>query len=319
MMLAGHCVAFGVMHGTTTLRAGGRTVEISRPDKALFPGPITKLELARHYETVAERMLAQISQRPLTLERYPDGIEHHRIMQQHASKHFPDWIGRVVVPKKGGSVEHVRAADAATLIYLANQATVTLHAWLSRRDRIERPDRLIVDLDPSRDDPASVRRGARLIGDLLRELGLEPWAMTTGSRGYHVVVALQRRHGFDEVRGFARELAALAALREPKLFTTEQRKANREEKILVDVARNGYAQTAVAPYSVRARAKAPVATPLHWEELSDRAMRADRFTVRTIARRLAQDGDPWAQIAARPARLNQAADRLRRLRAEAES
>ncbi|MGO9885945.1 MAG: non-homologous end-joining DNA ligase [Solirubrobacteraceae bacterium] len=289
-----------------SIDAGARTVKIARPDKELFPGGITKLDLARHYERVAAAMLPHVADRPLTLERYPDGIDGERIMQQRAGKYFPAWIARTVVPKKGGSVEHPRATDAASLVYLAGQACITLHAWLSRRDRLERPDRLILDLDPSVDDAAAVRRAARLIGELLRELGLTPSVMATGSRGYHVVVALQRRQGFDEVRAFARSVAAVAADREPKLFTTEQRKANRGDRVLIDVMRNGYAQTAVAPYSVRSRPGAPVATPLHWDELSDSRTRADRWTIKTIARRLERDGDPWREIDVRPATLTKA-------------
>ena len=291
---------------TLEIRAGRRTVQVSRPDKELFPSGVTKGELARHYERVADVMLPKIADRPLTLERYPDGIEGQRIMQQRAGSYFPAWVPRVVVPKKGGSVEHVRAADAATLVYLANQACITLHAWLSRRDRLDHPDRLIIDLDPSTDNPAEVRRAARLIGSLLGELELAPWAMTTGSRGYHVVVALKRRAAFDDVRAFARDLASVAERREPKLFTTEQRKAKRGGRVLIDISRNAYAQTAVAPYSVRARPTAPVATPLHWDELSDQHMRADRWTVRTIGRRLDRDGDPWAEIDARPVTLTAA-------------
>ncbi len=298
---------------TAIVRAGTRDVEIPRPDKPLFPCGITKLDLARHYADVAVVMLPHLRDRPLTLERYPDGIDAGRILQQHASGHFPPWIKRVVVPKRGGSVEHVRATDAASLVYLAGQACITPHGWLSRRDKLDRPDRLIIDLDPSVDRPAEVRRAARLIGDLLRELGLQPWAMTTGSRGYHVVVALQRRLGFDQVRAFARDIAGLAARRESKLFTTEQRKDKRGDRVLIDVMRNGYAQTAVAPYAVRARRGAPVATPLDWDELSDSATRADRWTIKTIAARLERDGDPWEEISAHPASLAGARRRLNEL------
>jgi bifunctional non-homologous end joining protein LigD len=297
---------------SVTIDVGGRPVKVSRPEKELFPCGITKLDLARHYDAVGARMVHHIADRPLTLERYPDGIEAQRIMQKRAGKYFPSWIARVTVPKKGGSVEHVRAADAATLVYLADQACITMHPTLSRRDMLQRPDRLVFDLDPSADRPDEVRRAARLIGDLLRELGLEPWAMTTGSRGYHVVVPLQRRLGFDDVRAFARDLAAVAQSREPKLFTTEQRKANRGDRVLIDVMRNGYAQTSVAPYAVRARPGAPVATPLHWEELSDGRTRADRWTIKTIGERLEREGDPWQDIGAKPVTLTQARSRLAR-------
>jgi bifunctional non-homologous end joining protein LigD len=277
------------------------TVEVSRPGKALFPDGTTKADLAGYYEAIAPVMLPHLAGRPLNLERYPDGIEAQKIFQQRAGSHFPDWIERVTVPKEGGEVEHVVARDADTLVYLADQACITPHAWLSRADRLERPDRLIVDLDPSNGRPAEVRRAARDFGTLLRELGLEPFAMTTGSRGYHVVAPLQRRQDFDDVRAFARDLAEVAAARDRRL-TVEQRKAKRGDRILIDVMRNAYAHTAVAPYAVRARRGAPVATPLHWEELEDSKLRPDRWNLRTVQERVGRDGDPWADIAraARP-------------------
>ncbi len=298
------------------IRAGRHTVEISRPDKPLFPSGITKADLARHYEAVATVMVPHIAQRPLNLERYPDGIDGQRIIQQRASGHFPRWVRRVRVPGRDHPVEHAVANDAATLVYLAGQACVTLHPWLSRRDRLDRPDRLVIDLDPSADRPADVRRAARIFGGLLRELELEPYVMTTGSRGYHVAVALQRRAGFERVRDFARELAAVASAREPQLFTVEQRKAKREGRILIDIMRNAYAHTSVAPYAVRARPNAPVATPLHWEELEDSRTRADRWTISSILPRLERDGDPWRRLAESASTLTAARRRLRGLAEE---
>jgi bifunctional non-homologous end joining protein LigD len=297
--------------------AGGRVVEISRPDKPLFPSGITKADLARYYERVAPTMLSHIAERPLNLERYPDGIEGQRIIQQRASGHFPPWIARVEVPGRERPVEHVVASEPATLVYLAGQACITLHQWLSRRDRIDRPDRLVIDLDPSSQKPAEVRRATRIFGDVLREVGLEPHVMTTGSRGYHVTVALQRRAPFDEVREFARELARVATAREPRLFTSEQRKAKREGKLLIDIQRNAYAHTSVAPYAVRARPDAPVATPLHWEELDETSTRADRWTIRVVPGRLERDGDPWREIARHSQTLTAARKRLNELIAEA--
>jgi bifunctional non-homologous end joining protein LigD len=296
---------------TVDIRAGRRTVEISRPDKELFPG-ITKADLARYYERVAATMLPHLADRPLNLERYPDGIAGQRIMQQRAGEHFPDWIRRVRVPKSGGTVDHVVAGEPATLVYLAGQAAITLHPWLSRADRLERPDRIIFDLDPSGEDVAEVARGARAIGEVLRELGLEPWAMTSGSRGYHVLVPLQRRDDFDVVREFARGVAAVAAARDPELFTVEQRKAKRGERILIDVMRNAYAHTAVAPYAVRARPAAPVATPLRWDELSDPDIRPDRFTIAEVPGRLERGGDPWADLRRHAVSLGAARRRLER-------
>jgi bifunctional non-homologous end joining protein LigD len=294
------------------IRTGRRTVEISRPDKPLFPCGITKADLARYYEQVADTMLSHITGHPLNLERYPDGIERPAIFQQKAGSHFPEWIGRVEVPKKGGTVEHVVADQPATLIYLAGQACITPHPWLSRADRLERPDRMIFDLDPSEGGSGDVRTAALVVGELLRDLGLDSRPMTSGSRGYHVMVPLQRRADFDAVRRFSRGVAALAAAREPELFTIEQRKAKRRQLILIDVMRNAYAHTAVAPYAVRARPGAPVATPLHWEELSEREMRPDRFTLGDVPARLEREGDAWSDVPAHAQTLTEPRRRLER-------
>jgi bifunctional non-homologous end joining protein LigD len=281
---------------SATIRAGRRSVTISRPEKVLIPPSVTKAGLAGYYEVVASAMLTHIADRPLNYERYPDGIDGQRIFQQHAAGYFPDWIARVAVPAARGTVQHVMARDAATLVYLAGQACITFHPWLSRSDRLERPDRLVIDLDPSAGEPDEVRQAALVIGELLRELDLAPWAMTTGSRGYHVVVPLQRRLDFDAVREFARGVAELAAARHPEVFTIEQRKAKREGKILIDVQRNAYAHTSVAPYAVRAYPEAPVATPLFWDELDDKATHPRRWTVDSVPGRLEADGDPWQSL-----------------------
>jgi bifunctional non-homologous end joining protein LigD len=293
---------------TLAIRAGRRTVEISRHDKPLFPCGITKGDLARYYVAVARAMVPHVRDRPLNLERYPDGIGGARIIQQRVAEHFPSWINRVTVPKQGGTVTHVVACDAATLAYLANQACVTLHAWLSRADRLDRPDRLVFDLDPP-DGLADVRGAAQVVGALLRELGLEPFVMATGSRGFHVTVPLRRSAGFDTVRAFARDVGRLAVARDPRL-TLEQRRAARGGRIFVDVMRNAYAHTAVAPYSVRARPGAPVATPLRWDELSHPGTRPDSWTLRTVPERLEREGDPWAGMASSARSLGEPRRRL---------
>jgi bifunctional non-homologous end joining protein LigD len=170
--------------------------------------------------------------------------------------------------------------------------------WLSRADRLRQPDRLVFDLDPAPGaDFAAVRRAARRTGDLLREIGLEPFAQVTGSKGIHVWTPLRRRATFEDVRPFARAAAELLARRHADELTTEFRKSERGGRILVDVMRNAYAQTAVPPYAVRPRPGAPVATPIAWEELSDSRLRPDRWTVKTVLRRLHAKGDPWADIA----------------------
>ena len=272
-------------------------VEVSRPGKLMFPGDgVTNGDLAAYYGRVAEHMLPHVKGRPVSMQRFPDGIDGYGFFHKDVPDHFPGWIRRVKVRKRGGSVTHAVVWDADTLVYLADQACITPHVWLSRMDRVREPDRLVIDLDPSVPDFTAVRRAARAAGALLEELGLTPFAMATGSRGLHVWTPLRRGADFDEVKEFARAAARLLASRYPDELTTEARKAKRGDRILLDVARNAYAQTAVPPYAVRARPGAPVATPLEWRELSDSRLRPDRWTVKNLFRRLASRGDPWADM-----------------------
>ena len=272
-------------------------LEITNPDKVLFPDDgITKADLASYYERVAEWMLPHVKDRPVSMQRFPDGIGKQGFFHKDIPDHFPEFVRRVEVPKANGTVTHAITTGPDTLVYLVGQNTITPHVWLSRADRPMQPDRLVVDLDPAGRDFAAVRRAARWTGDLLRELGLAPFAQVTGSKGIHVWAPLRRGPGFDEVRSFARDVAAVLADRHGDELTVEMRKAKREGRILVDVMRNGYAQTAVPPYAVRPRPGAPVATPLDWDELSASKLRPDRWTVKNVLRRLAAKGDPWAEI-----------------------
>ncbi|WLQ37789.1 non-homologous end-joining DNA ligase [Streptomyces castrisilvae] len=269
-----------------------RVPEISRPDKVLFPDDgITKAELAGYYRTVARRMLPHLRERALMLERFPDGIGGHGFVQKDVPGHFPDWVHRVELPKEDGTVTYPIADDTATLVYLAGQACVTPHRFLSRADRPDHPDRMVFDLDPPGDDFAPVREAALALHGLLDELELPSLVMTTGSRGLHVVVALDRRDAFDDVRAFARAAADVLVARRPDRFTTEARKKARGDRLYLDVQRNAYAQTAVTPYAVRARPGAPVAAPLAWEDIEDPDLDARRWTLRGADALLARN--PW--------------------------
>jgi bifunctional non-homologous end joining protein LigD len=279
---------------TEELTIGRRQVRITHADRTVFPEPkLTKLDLARHYERVAPLMLPYVRDRPLALQAYPEGIEGEGFFLKAVPRYFPTWVKRATVPKKGGTITHILAQDAATLVYLAGQNVVTVHTWLSRADKPRQPDRLTLDFDPSGGGFSDVRAAARAAGDRLRDLGLTPYAMTTGSRGVHVVCPLRRGAEFPDVHGFARALAEEMVADDPRHLTLEWHKADRGKRIYVDVNRIAYAQHAVAPYAVRPRAQAPVAVPLHWEELSDRSLKPDRWTVKNIASRL-DEGDPWS-------------------------
>jgi bifunctional non-homologous end joining protein LigD len=292
----------------------GHDVKLSNPDKVLFPATgLTKADLIDYYERIAPVMLPHLAGRPLSLVRYPNGIQAEGFMQKNASDYFPDWIRRARLAKQEGEVDHVVAEDAATLVYLANQACVTFHVGLSRVDRIDHPDRLVIDLDPSDDDFAKVKRAAREARALLAEVGLVPFLQITGSRGLHIWVPLDRSADFEQVRDFAAKIAHLLVARRPRELTTAQRKAKRGDRVFVDVARNAYAQTAVAPYSVRARPQAPVATPIDWAELDDPKLEPQRYTIKNLFRRLGRKPDPWAEIERHARPLEPARQRLPRL------
>jgi bifunctional non-homologous end joining protein LigD len=302
---------------TRKVRAGRRTVEVKRADKVLFPGgggakEYTKGDLVDYYRSVAPFMLPHLRGRPLMLERHPDGVDGPTFMQKNTPEHYPEWISRVEVPKEDGTVRHTVCEDTATLVYLADQACLTLHRWLSRTDHVDHPDRLVFDLDPAEDDFAQVREAAGLLGELLDALRLPSALMTTGSRGLHVVVPLTGQQDFDEVRAFARDVAGTLADAHPDRLTTAARKKDRGDRLYLDVQRNAYAQTAVVPYTVRARPGAPVATPLTWEDLDDPELDARRWTIADAVDQARTD--PWAGVMGRARALGPARRRLEALR-----
>jgi bifunctional non-homologous end joining protein LigD len=292
----------------TTVRAGRRRVRISHPEKVLFPDDgITKLDLAEYYAAVSDAMVPHVRDRPLNLWRWNSGIDHDVVVQQAIPKGAPEWVRTVKVPRRrGGDVVHAVGGEAATLVWLANQNCITPHTWTARCDRPDHPDRIVFDFDPPDDGDShfdAIRAGALAMGDLLRERDLSPYAMTSGSRGLHVLAPLRRGPDSQRVRTAAGELAEEIAGRLPEQLTTSWRKAGRGGRVLVDAARNTYAQTAVAPYAVRAKPGAPVATPLAWEELSDPELSPRRWTLRDVPARLASSGDPWEGIGSAAASL----------------
>ena len=280
-------------------------VKLSHPDKVLFPEDgLTKADLAGHYARVADVMLPHVRDRPMNLWRWNNGIAGERVVQQSLPKGAPDWVARVEVPRrKGGNIFHGLLNDARTLRWLAQQNCITPHVWNSRADKLDRPDRVVFDLDPTHDDFSVVREGALAVAEVLRELGVEPFAMVSGSRGIHVYAPLKRTRTADEVRAAAQTIAERVVERRPETLTTAWRKEKRDGKILVDVARNTYGQTVVAPYAVRALPGAPVATPVGWDEVADPGLHPQGFKLREMGERLRTAGDPWADMEAAAATL----------------
>jgi bifunctional non-homologous end joining protein LigD len=283
-----------------------RAVRISNPDKMLFPDDgITKADLAAYYETVASAMVPHLKNRPLMLQRFPNGLGREGWIQQDVGRGYPDWMPRVTVPKTKGTVTHAMVTDTPSLVYLANLNSITLHEWLSRADKIEKPDLMIIDLDPGPDATfADVRKAARATRALLDELDLPAYLKTSGSKGLHVAVPLKRRDTFEQVHETAAILGDVLAARAPEQLTTEFRKEKRKGRLFLDMHRNQYGQHVVAPYTVRALPGAPVSSPIDWDELG--RVEAQTFTLKNVPKRLERVGDPWKDMKARAVTLGRA-------------
>ncbi|MGD2050045.1 MAG: non-homologous end-joining DNA ligase [Chloroflexota bacterium] len=296
-----------------SININGHTIELSRQDKIFYPEVgITKGDVVNYYRRLSEIMLPHMEGRPLTMQRFPDGIEAGGFYEKAAPDYFPKWIRRVkiMVEEKGQKQEQITCEDTATLVYLANQACLTPHIWLSRADKLDHPDKLIFDLDPSNHDFEPIRQTALDFQDLLEEIGLVPYVMTTGSRGVHVVAPLERSATFDTVRKFVRDVADVLANRHPDRLTVEQRKEKREGRLFLDYLRNAYGQNSVAPYSLRARPEAPIATPLDWSELHNTDLHSQSYTIDNIFRRMGQKKDPWRDFRQDKRSLGQARQKL---------
>lgn len=276
-------------------------IEITHAERELFPDGTTKGDVAKHYANVAPMIIPHLVDRPLMLQRFPRGVEDGGFYQKDVGGEVPGWIRTVEVPKANGTVCHIVCDDEKTLLYLANQDVITLHGWLSQADRLDNPDRMIFDLDPTKHDIGALRDAVYRVKELLDEVGLTSYLQTTGSRGFHVMVPLDGSADFDTVRRFARAAADTVARHHSGQLTTEARKSERRDRIYLDVMRNAYAQTAVVPYSVRANSDVGVATPLRWTEL-DRA-EPRKYTLYSIMRRMSHTTDPWADVAKHAQRL----------------
>ncbi len=239
-------------------------------------------------------MLPFTKDRCISMQRFPEGINKEGFYQKDAADYFPAFIKRAPLEKhENGIVNYVVCNNAATLVYLANLACITPHIWLSRTDKINIPDRMIFDLDPARKKFSDVQRAALILHDYLDSLGLKAFAMTTGSRGIHVIVPLKRRYDFDHVREYARAIASNLVKKYPKDYTLEMRKGKRGTKIFIDILRNAFGQTGVAPYAVRPKPFAPVATPLTWDEVADKSLTPTKYTIKNIFAHLAKKPNPW--------------------------
>jgi bifunctional non-homologous end joining protein LigD len=289
-------------------------VVITHPEKILFPDDgITKGELAAYYESVAPIMVPHIHGRPITMERYPAGINKKGFMHKDVSKGFPAWLQRVEVPKKDGTVHHAVVTDTRSLLWMANQNTITPHVWSTRAPNLYHPDICVLDLDPSVDDPEMLRAAALGVRDFLHELGLPSWLKTSGSKGFHIAVPLDGQADMGQVSGFAHHVGLALVKLAPDHFTQEFSKADRGRRILIDTGRNGYSATWAAPYAIRPKPGAPVSAPCTWEELERGEVGPRTFSLRMMIDRLTRVGDLWADMRKRRRSLKRAIEKLRRL------
>lgn len=275
-----------------------RSIELSHPDKILFPDiQWSKSDVAAFYHDLSEYLLPHLKNRPVILQRYTDGIGKKGFYQQEIPDYYPEWIKRVKVERKGTDDQDMLLLDTQTaLLYVVNQDGICFHRWNSAVEAPEKPNFLVYDLDPPEDDLTPVIKAARHLRDFFNEKETEPFVMTTGSKGLHVVVPIKAEHTYDEVRQGAKQIAEKLVERYPELLTVQIRKEKRGGKIFLDYLRNSYGQATISPYSLRGIESAPVATPLDWEELEDKSLSSKSYHAKNILRRLAQKNDPWKEI-----------------------
>jgi bifunctional non-homologous end joining protein LigD len=270
-------------------------VRVTHPERVLFDElGLTKEALARYYEGVAQWMLPELKDRPLSLVRCPQGPGEGCFFQKNIDDRFSPEIERVPVDLGGGGV-YAAASSTGAVVGLVQMGVIELHSWGSTTQDLARPDRMVFDLDPDFAVPwREVMSAAHTLRERLESLGLDSFVKTSGGKGVHVLVPLTRRHEWDEVKEFSRAFAERLATEQPRRFTTNMAKKERTGRIFIDYLRNAEGATTIAAYSVRARKGAPVSTPLHWDELGGR-LRPDTFNVSNVARRLRQGvrPDPW--------------------------
>jgi bifunctional non-homologous end joining protein LigD len=270
-------------------------VRVTSPKRVLFDElGLTKEALARYYESVAEWILPDLRQRPLSLVRCPQGPGQGCFYQKHIDKAWSEEIERVPIPESDGEGIYAVANSAAAVVALVQKGVIELHVWGATTADLQKPDRMVFDLDPDAAVPwREVTAAARTTRDVLQDLGLESFVKTSGGKGLHVMVPLKPKHEWDEVKEFSRTVAEHLANDNPRLFTAKMAKKERPRKIFVDYLRNSPGATTVAAYSVRAREGALVSTPLHWDEVGGR-MKPSSFHAANVLRRLqGLHSDPW--------------------------
>ena len=281
-----------------TWELAGRSVVVKNLETVFFPETgITKGDLLTYYRRVAGAMLPHLEGRPLTLYQCPDGIEGHCFYRRKLPEHAPEWFRRVFHdPRtKTGRVPLILVEDEAQLIWLANQAAIEFHAWNARLPHLDRPDRLIFDLDPGEVGFELVLKAAVIVHEELASLGLSAWPKTSGGRGLHLFVPLKPEKGHTEVRAWARAFAERVEAKHGFVRLPKGR-SHEGRSVQIDYAQNGYGRNTAAPYTVRARPGAPVSTPLFWNEVRQGEVDPTELNLRSVPARLEERGDPWQDL-----------------------
>lgn len=292
---------------------GDITVTCTNVDRVMFPDSgITKRELIGYYHFVADHMLPELRERPISVERFTKGIDRGGFFQKHYQKHYPDWLESAELGTKTRVVYPI-VTSTAGLVYLANQGSIAFHVWTSRRDTPEYPDLIVFDLDPPEGRLDLVVRTALLLRELCEEIGLPVFVKTTGGKGLHVVSPIDGRATYAEVMHLCNRIGTLLCARHPDLLTMEFYKKDRKGRLFFDTMRNALGATLIAAYSVRGRPGAPISMPLDWDEVDDPAMKPNGFLLRDIRARLDRRGDPWAKLRARVGSIDDADAALDRL------
>jgi bifunctional non-homologous end joining protein LigD len=277
------------------MRVKGKNIEISNPDKILFPeNGFTKEDVINYYLDIADYILPYVKGRPLMMQRFPDGIDHPGFYHKEAPEYFPDWIRKEKLERKeGGKITQVICDNPETLVYLSNQATITLHTWLSLVENPGHPDKIIIDLDPPTRNFESIRDSLPGLKEYLEKKDIKGFLMSTGSKGMHIVIPVKPKQTFELIKKKMEQLADEIVREFGDKFTTAQLKEKREDKIYLDIQRNSYAQTGVAPFSLRPLEGAPVATPVSWKNAKQKEFHSRLYHLKNIFRRLGQVQNPW--------------------------
>lgn len=268
---------------------------LTHPDKPLFPSDgITKAVLADYYKAVSPYLLPALHNRPVIIQRYPQGIKKKGFIQQHPNDYFPDWYKTCQLKSKTkGTKEFLLCQNESSLLYLVNNEMIAIHRWLSTYKTVEKPNLLIIDLDPPPNSFHLVCKAAKIFRKILTREKLSPLVMTTGSHGLHVIAVIKPKHNFTTVREKVLRWAQEVVEAYPKEFTLEMNKRKRGKRVFIDTLRNAYGHSAIAPFSVRPLPHAPIAMPIPWDEVDNPTLNAQKYTVKNFHRYLSRSLKAW--------------------------